>query len=884
VNLIAVRGQGLRLPPSAVPISIASRGLSADRTPSSAARSPNDICQSWSLNSLGLAVGPGVGRFCAGMRLVQDAIACGTGPASRPRLRFHRMSAEVRSAGVLGAERADLSGQDPHPRSTNAPPAIADWPLGLVRALDLDGKRHRYAVGRVPAGEIVGELGSCHSRPSRGSVPLWLIEEGRYVVTEEYRPSVRRPSLRKAARWVAAPATWSGLEPAPARVRSVVARAAEARRRISGQPLPALGPVGAPVGFLDPVGAEDSVPLYAGLHPIVGDQLLTVDRSELVHLGYVDIALLGFLIPVGPVTGRVWSKRPLLPWASRYGSTVQSGLDTLGGEPAGAMLHPISPQRSVVLPFLIQGWAVAPAGVSTVEVTVDDGRAGFARIGIDHLELAEKNPISDAPVSRFEFNLLPSHLAREAGPVHVKCTVCDMDGARLELPEVVLDVAQPEDNILASESRASELQGRMQWGSTARARRADETVNVLVFTHDLGYGGAQLYLVELLERLLALQRLTATVVAPSDGPLRTRMESLGIRVHVTAGYPVSTVDLYEGKIAELLAWAGPQEFDIALVNTMMAFAGIEVADRLGIPSIFSIHESYEFDDLWATYFPDGVDPYVRERGRWTLSCASALVFEAEATRRQYVGHGEARRFLTLPYGIEIAEIDRFRAGFDRAAARRAIGATDETEVLLCLGTVEPRKAQAVLAKAFSHVADSHREAMLLLVGQRPIAHDLYADAIDEYARRVGLTGRIRTLPMDPEPYKWHGVSDVLVCASDLESLPRVVLEGMAFETPVLATDVFGLGELIEDGKTGYLCQARDAASLARGLGRVLSAEPAERAAVASAGSERVRSRHDPAVYADQVSGVMTGLVSEPSRVRRGAPLRDGESAPARPGA
>ena len=181
---------------------------------------------------------------------------------------------------------------------------------------------------------------------------------------------------------------------------------------------------------------------------------------------------------------------------------------------------------------------------------------------------------------------------------------------------MVIDVAQPENDVVASEPRASGLQDRMHWGPTERAGSGDEAVNVLVFTHDLGYGGAQLYLVELLERLMGLQRLTATVVAPSDGPLRERMESLGIQVHVTAGYPVSTVDLYEGKIAELLAWAGPQNFDIALVNTMMAFTGIDVADRLGIPSIFSIHESYELDDFWVTV-PDGVDPYVRERGPWT---------------------------------------------------------------------------------------------------------------------------------------------------------------------------------------------------------------------------------------------------------------------------
>ena len=145
---------------------------------------------------------------------------------------------------------------------------------------------------------------------------------------------------------------------------------------------------------------------------------------------------------------------------------------------------------------------------------------------------------------------------------------------------------------------------------------------------------------------------------------------------------------------------------------------------------------------------------------------------------------------------------------------RAIGATETTDVLLCLGTVEPRKAQAVLAKAFSHVADAHREAMLLLVGRSALARDPYADAIDEYARRVGLGDASGAFRWTRSRTSGTAVADVLVCASDLESLPRVVLEGMAFETPVLATDVFGLRELIEDGKTGYLCEARDVASLA----------------------------------------------------------------------
>ena len=89
---------------------------------------------------------------------------------------------------------------------------------------------------------------------------------------------------------------------------------------------------------------------------------------------------------------------------------------------------------------------------------------------------------------------------------------------------------------------------------------------------------------------------------------------------------------------------------------------------------------------------------------------------------------------------------------------------------------------------------------------------------------------------------WYGVSDFLVCASDVESLPRTVLEAMAWERPVLATRVFGLPELIDDGRTGWLCEPRDIEALATGIDRALSTGPEERAAVGRAARELVE-RH-----------------------------------------
>ena len=53
---------------------------------------------------------------------------------------------------------------------------------------------------------------------------------------------------------------------------------------------------------------------------------------------------------------------------------------------------------------------------------------------------------------------------------------------------------------------------------------------------------------------------------------------------------------------------------------------------------------------------------------------------------------------------------------------------------------------------------------------------------------------------------------------------------MAWEKPVLATSVFGLPELIDDGETGWLCEPNDVAALAAGLDRALGTPEAERGA------------------------------------------------------
>ena len=112
-----------------------------------------------------------------------------------------------------------------------------------------------------------------------------------------------------------------------------------------------------------------------------------------------------------------------------------------------------------------------------------------------------------------------------------------------------------------------------------------------------------------------------------------------------------------------------------------------------------------------------------------------------------------------------------------------------------------------------------------------------------------------------DTYEWYGVSDLFVSASDIESLPRTVLEAMAFDLPVAATRVLGLPDLLDDGRTGHFCEPADISAMAELLDRHLSMIPAQRQAMARAAARRVREHHDSHADAAQHAELFPQLVA-----------------------
>jgi glycosyltransferase involved in cell wall biosynthesis len=395
-----------------------------------------------------------------------------------------------------------------------------------------------------------------------------------------------------------------------------------------------------------------------------------------------------------------------------------------------------------------------------------------------------------------------------------------------------------------------------------RPARRGGAPSILVFTHSLAIGGGQLYLNDLLISL-APHLAQCTVVSPVDGVMRDDLDTLGMDVVIAGSTLSPDLERYEGDVRDLCFFIQASRPDVVLANTLGCFRAIDAAAWLGVPTIWSIHESFAIDDWLGLSLGDGCcHPYVKERLLASLSSADKLVFEAAATRDLVAPDGDPARTVVLPYGVDIDSINRYADSFDRAAARDKHDLSPDDVILLAVGVVEARKGQAALIQAFIEVGSAHERAVLVVVGDHPCP---LSGTLHNLVDQAGMRDRVRLIPITPDIWEWYAMSDVLITAADVESLPRTMLEAMGFGLPVLSTDVFGVPDVIDDGVNGWLFPSRDWAGLLAGLHRVLRMSPDSRRAIGQAGRETARSHHRRESYGEAYRKMVYGLAKATRR-------------------
>lgn len=353
----------------------------------------------------------------------------------------------------------------------------------------------------------------------------------------------------------------------------------------------------------------------------------------------------------------------------------------------------------------------------------------------------------------------------------------------------------------------------------------DRPIKVLACSHNLRHEGAPISLKELALGLRE-EGLDVEVAWAEDGPLRASYAQAGVPLHPmpsrtdrlsTARRLQQTVDAWERLVRTSSA-------DIVLVNTLHSFPAVIGAEKARRPSVWVVRES----EPWDTYFDFLPLSIAREAVR-AYGLPAHAVFVAESTRANWKIFEACRPSKVIHNALDLRRFERWREA-DRQALRRMQGWAENSVVLLAPGTLCERKGQVDAVKALEILCrqGAGQQLRLVLVGN---AEPRYREHVEHILRaNTMLRAQVELRGPDDDIGRLYRAADVFVSSSRLESYPRVILEALAFELPVVTTPVFGVREQLPDPGDALLYEPGDVATLSTHL-RAL-ADPMQRSRLA----------------------------------------------------
>ena len=358
-------------------------------------------------------------------------------------------------------------------------------------------------------------------------------------------------------------------------------------------------------------------------------------------------------------------------------------------------------------------------------------------------------------------------------------------------------------------------------------------------------------------KVLVLSSLYPNTIQPSHGifiehRIRRLRSASGADVRVVA--PVPWFPFEHERFGMYAAYARTPRADTrdgipvlyprypALPKVGMNIAPALLAAALLQPLRRLLADGFEFDVIDAYYlYPDGVaatllgryfgKPVVatalgsdvniiaryrwpRMTIRWTGTHAACITTVSQALKTRLVELGVAdEKVIPILHGVDHA---LFAPPSDRASLRARLGLTCRS--LLSVGALIDLKGHHIVIAALRDLPDT----ALLIAG-----HGARERVFRSLAARLGVADRVRFLGLldQAELSAWYGAADAVVLASSDEGIPNVLLEAMACGTPVIATRVGGIPEIVTGPQAGVLMTERTPAALVHAVRCLFAAYP-----------------------------------------------------------
>ena len=258
-------------------------------------------------------------------------------------------------------------------------------------------------------------------------------------------------------------------------------------------------------------------------------------------------------------------------------------------------------------------------------------------------------------------------------------------------------------------------------------------------------------------------------------------------------------------------------FDLMHVHDWpVSFASFVVQDAYALPLLSTIHATERgryrgelHGDLSRAI--DWAERQLVERSQAVITCSDAMKDEVTL----YFGV-PGDRVVVIPNGVDASRFDALRA-MDLTEFRAQYARPDE-KIIFHVARLVYEKGADLLVEAAPRVLNRVPEAKFVIAGRGPLLDTLRRRVHEmSLGDKILLSGFVS----DDDRDRLYVAADVCVFPSRYEPFGIVALESMAAGTPVVVSDVGGLGSVVESGRTGFTAYPENIDSLADAIVRVL---------------------------------------------------------------